>query len=439
MKNRKKTSIIALMLMLAMIITSEAFAFAADGVNDGTDPAATDVQTVDQAEPADQEEPAEEPAVQEPGTEDPAAETGEQAEATEGTDGEAVDQITEDSDENAEAAEAVEEGSDESSEGAEQGEEGKEEEEEETVANVTGLKAYPGYNSITLRWNRDKSVDYYLVQRSTKSKSGYKDLFRVSEGNKKYILSSNKKKINFRDKKNIKKDKKYYYRVYAVKKIDGKNTKSEKPAKAHAKAVRPMYEDITFNETRYLTSHDGKNVSRTFPAGTKVTAEGFGGGRYKFYYKGNLFFVTYTSTRNAKADYLSKTNYDDVTAENFVNECGRSSKTKYLIWVSTYTQHIYVFKGKKKNWKIVQSWECSSGKAASPSPSGFGFNIHTKTYSYSNNIPWWMMYSSYNSIHGKKPEYKIGIPASHGCVRNYNENAKWMYDRCKVGTAIIVN
>jgi lipoprotein-anchoring transpeptidase ErfK/SrfK len=441
MKNRKRSCIIALVLMLTMIISSEALAFAAEGTVDQTDnDAAVQTETVaendGQQDPEAESQDAVDPETEgqdQDGTVDEDSDdlTGDTAE--EGQDEELADD-EENEDVFGDDVEVI--GEEPVSEGAAEAEAAADAEDKTAVPDIKALKAYPGFESITLRWNRVEGAKYYLVKRSTKSNKGFKTVIKFKE--KKHIYEGNTKKISYRDKKSIKKNKKYYYRIYAIKVVDGKEYKS-KAATVSEKAVRPMYEEITFNQTRVLTSHDSAQKTRTFPVNTTVTAEGFGGGRFQFYYKGNYYNVAYTSVKNAKADYLKKKNYNSVTAVNFVNESGKASKTKYLIWVSTYTQHIFVFKGKKGNWKLLRSWECSTGKAASPSPSGFDLRIHTKTYSYSNNIPWWMMYSSYNSIHGKKPEYEIGVPASHGCVRNYNENAKWMYDRMAVGTGLIVN
>jgi lipoprotein-anchoring transpeptidase ErfK/SrfK len=444
MKNRKRSSIIALMLMLAMIITSEALVFAADGVADQPD---QDLQVEEQAAPAGEE-------VTEP--QEPAVTEGEEAVNGEDAANEDADGAKEEADgtglEDADGADdqvADEFGAEETTQEEAAFADGDDDAEEESFS-IKEIKAYPGYKSITVRWTRVDGAKYYILKRSTKKSSGFKELKTIKESDSsKYVYEKNPKKMSVRDAKQIEQNKRYYYRVYAVKKVDGKEVKSE-PAKANEKSVRQMYEDITFKTSRTLTSHDSAHKTRTFSAGTTVTADGFGGGKYKFSYKGNYFFVSYTSIGKAKADYLEKTNYAKATVENFINEAkdaglAKKGKGNYLVWVSTYTQHLYVFKYKNKKWELYKDFECSTGKALSPTPTSalnkdqFEKKIHTKTYSYSNNIPYWMMFQSYNSIHGKKPEYKIGLPASHGCVRNYNSNAKWMYnDAVVVGTPVVI-
>jgi hypothetical protein len=424
MKNRKKTTIIALMLMLAMVITSEAFVFAADGVDEGT--GSSDTQTVEeQGTPADDVTPD----VTEPETTDP--------EATEPTDPEEVgeevadEEQTEESEEAAEAAPATDLTND----------------VPDPVVQETA-KAYPGYKSVTLRWKKVDNVKYYLVMRSTKPDSGFERRTLLDAENKDYSITiDGDEYMNFRDAKDIEKNTRYYYRIYSRKYLQSTSTEvlSEEFASVNAMSVRPIYEKFSFKVTKKLKSHDKSgNIWHTFKKGESYVAEGFGGGCYKFYYKGHLFYAYYTRVNKTTSNYMKKTNYTLVTAENFVNEYGRkkSSKSNYLIWVSTYTQHLYIYKWNKslKKWKVYKHWECSTGKAASPSPTGFTESLNSNKMSSHSGIKWWSPYRSMNAIHGKRSSYKIdGAPHSHGCIRNYDKNAKWIYSYCKPGTPLIVN
>jgi hypothetical protein len=421
MKNKKKTTIIALMLMLAMVITSEAFVFAADGIDEGS--VSPDAQTVEQGTSVEQGEPE----VTEPEVTDPeAAETAD------------PEEISEDADVDGEQAE-------ESEEEAEAGPATELTKVDRPVA-VEKVTAYPGYKSVTLRWKKVDGVKSYLVMKSTKEDSGFERRKVIDANDAKYIVKvDGVEYMNFRDASGIKKNTNYYYRVYSRKYLTSSQEEllSEEYAAAHDKAVRPIYEKITFKVTKTLTSHDKAHKKHTFKAGETQTAEGFGGGCYKFYYKGHLYYAYFTRIKNAKANLKKDSNYSDVTAENFVNEYGRakSKKSNYLIWVSTYTQHLYIFKWNKtkKKWKVYKDWECSTGKASTPSPTGFKESTKVKMRSRSG-ISWWMTYRSTNAIHGKRSSYQIdGSPHSHGCIRNYNSNAKWMYNNIPLGTPLIVN
>lgn len=299
----------------------------------------------------------------------------------------------------------------------------------ENADNLTELEkitAYPGYKSITLKWQPLEGISKYNIYRS-ESKSGK---FKLIKGN----LSGDA----YRDKKSIKKNTKYYYKVCPIS-GDAQEDKLEFAKIVSAKSVRNMYIKIKFKTGVTLSTHDSKKKKSThFYGGQTVTAEGFGSGKYKFYYKDRLYYVSYIRIKaGSKAEYLRKENYTKLTATNFVNECGQASNTKYLIWVSTYTQHMYIFKGKKGKWKLIKNWEVSTGKGDSPSPVGFNKKIHTKIRRRSS-LDYWNCFQSMNSIHGKRSSWKIGSPRSHGCVRNYNDNAKWIYNNVPLNTAVII-
>lgn len=331
---------------------------------------------------------------------------------------------------------------------------------------VTNLKLHPAYNSIVLTWDRVEDAKSYVVQRST-DKAKYTDIATVKNTSDKEILyhdtSANGTSGDFSAVRT------YYYRVLSVSVTD---VRSPKPAEISGTCIRPMYESITFKQSVTLTSHDGKNRSVRFKGGQTVTAQGFGGGKYMFWYKGNYFTVNYVRVKNCKADYQpnkygtsttyssiwARQNYasadgiegyyqglrfyDKISAEYFANGLGRSSKTKYLIWVSTYTQHVYVFQGSRGKWKLIKDWECSTGAGQSPTPTGFDKQLISqgeyRRTSYRHEVRWWSPFQTWNSIHGKRSFWAMGAPASNGCVRNFDPNAKWIYDNCPIGTALVV-
>ena len=138
---------------------------------------------------------------------------------------------------------------------------------------------------------------------------------------------------------------------------------------------------------------------------------------------------------------LDKT-YSKKEAENFVNKLGLGSSTVNLIWVNTYTQSLYVFKGSKGKWKVQKgAWDVSTGLPKTPTPTGTT-RVGSKSrgcYDPFPQTPWWCVCRAGFSIHGKAPYYPaMGAPASHGCVRNWSENAKWMYEHIPVNTTVHV-
>lgn len=329
---------------------------------------------------------------------------------------------------------------------------------------VTNLKLHPALG-IVLTWDRVEDAKSYVVQRST-DKVHYTDLATVKNTNADEILYYDIKAWDSggNGQGQFSQVRTYYYRVLSVSVTD---VRSPKPAEVSGTSIRPMYESITFKESVTLSSHDGKNRSVKFKGGQTVIAQGFGGGKYEFWYNGNYFYVNYVRVKNCKADYqpnkygTSKTYsgiwamqnyasaaggteyyqglryYDRTSAEYFVNALAKTSRTKYLIWVSTYTQHLYVFQGSKGNWKLIKDWECSTGAGESPTPTGFNKQLERKV-SYRHGVKWWCPFQTWNSIHGKLSSWYMGGPASNGCVRNFDPNAKWVYDNCPNGTALIV-
>lgn len=329
---------------------------------------------------------------------------------------------------------------------------------------VTNLKPHPAYNCIILTWDKVENAKAYIVQRSTSPNGNFADIATVPNTGVKEIVyrDGTANGVNSGNHTAIR----YYYKVFAV---SAANRRSLKPATANSPCVRPMYETIKFEDPVWLTSHDGKNKEIYFGRGKTVVAQGFGGGLYEFWYDGYFFTASvlrftnciadfdrndvsdgvwydysgiwgrqnYASTSGVGDNYQGIKFYDKISAENFVNGSGQSSRTEYLIWVSTYTQHLYVFRGSRGNWKLIKDWECSTGAPWSPTPTGFGKAIEGYK-SYDDRIPYWCNFQTANSIHGHRSSYTFGSPQSNGCVRNYNNNAKWIYYNCDKGTAVIV-
>ena len=154
--------------------------------------------------------------------------------------------------------------------------------------------------------------------------------------------------------------------------------------------------------------------------------------------------LTLTGFITNKKDY-----YDKKLAEGYVNYKGYSSRTSYLIWVNTYSQHLYVFKGSQYSWKLQKHFMCSTGRFATPSLLGLG-TLYTKAspvyfegcYAYYGSyIPGGAIHS-WLYLNGSGAYYadgSLGSPASHGCVRVEKGNAYYIYSNCPVGTAVLVH
>jgi hypothetical protein len=227
----------------------------------------------------------------------------------------------------------------------------------------------------------------------------------------------------------------YSYQVAAI----AGTTRSElSPATFPAGVVRTAHYLVTFKANVKLKSHDSAKASVTFKKNQQVWCHGYSQGSYKFTYNGRPYEAKWFRMKtNAKGqikknayDGLYDTDgdgvYDYVTAENFVNEGQYTSKTPYLIWVSLYSQRLYIFKNVNGVWKVFRSWQCGTGKAKTPTPTGMNKEIWKQVKHHSHHI-WWNCFSSYNAIHGSnKNDAKLGKLISHGCVRLTNAQAKSM-------------
>lgn len=293
----------------------------------------------------------------------------------------------------------------------------------QTLPKVKKLKAYAGYKQIKLKWKKVKGATSYVIQRKVK-------------GGKKWSQVGTSNTSTYIDK--VEMYKTYTYRVYAV-----NGTAKSKPAKISKKCVSKMRIFITFRSSRSY----GKGVK--VKAGQRVMSDKYGGGKYYFKAEnGKYYSVPRYGVRNQKADYVkinekNDNNYSKAEATFFINEYLKSAKIKsnkkYLIWVSSYNQHVYIFKKSKGKWVATKhNWECSMGKASTPSPTG-NKTLHKKI-GHRHGISYWNCFSSLNALHGVHSGWGayLGRLASHGCIRNQTKNAKWIYYNCPKGTKVIV-
>ncbi len=147
-------------------------------------------------------------------------------------------------------------------------------------------------------------------------------------------------------------------------------------------------------------------------------------------------------------DCTTDEDYSDETKVDFVNSMGYDSTTEYLVWVNLYTQRVNVFQGYQGNWELIQSFECATGKNASPTSTG--------VYTYSALQDKWdlgstyvepvMIYNGgeaftsrpYDSETDEITDETIGKPVSGGSVRMRGDDIAWMSENIPVGTLVVV-
>lgn len=138
-------------------------------------------------------------------------------------------------------------------------------------------------------------------------------------------------------------------------------------------------------------------------------------------------------------------NYADSKAQAY------SSPTENLILVDRYSHMVYVYKGAQYGWNRIRSFPCTNGKLSTPTISGV-FHVGMKdryfdTGAYGRCWYYTQIYGDYlfHSViydRSSSPVHVIdgtmGAAASHGCVRLWLGNAKWIYDNIGYGTTVVI-
>lgn len=290
-------------------------------------------------------------------------------------------------------------------------------------APVKNLKAIAGYKQIKLTWTPSAGATSYRIVSNWKTEKGKKKTKTVTVKKPTYTAKADMYTT-------------YTFKVYAL-----KGTAASKAATIKKGCVNRMRIFVTFKMTRYWDDFKIKK-------GQRIETNGFAGGMYIFTGPdGKRHAVARINVKKPKAEYKSSRkndkNYTKEEAEFFINRFVKKEKVKstkkYLIWVSEYNQHVYVFKKKDGKWKATnKNWECSTGKAGSPSPKGKK-QIEKKVRSR-HGTPYWNCFQGYNAMHGVHSNWgsKLGTIQSSGCIRNPNKRAKWIFNNCPIHTRVIV-
>lgn len=164
-----------------------------------------------------------------------------------------------------------------------------------------------------------------------------------------------------------------------------------------------------------------------------------------------LNLVSSTYRGNYTTSYAVNNDYATYEKEVWVNAKGYSSKTQYLVWINRAYQHVNVFQGSKGNWKLIKSFLVGTGAASSPTPTGL------TTVSYKSAGGWTTSTYTVRPVVGFYPgtgyafhsrlcypgtdteyDFSAGYPVSHGCVRMYKNDIKWIYNNIPVGTTVAI-
>ena len=130
------------------------------------------------------------------------------------------------------------------------------------------------------------------------------------------------------------------------------------------------------------------------------------------------------------------------------------SGTKYLILVNRSAHKVAVYQGSRNNWKQIHYWSCSVGKVIkgkSITPAGnfrvsgykiYRFGAQSRSF-YCTVLSSGNMIHSVQYAHGDSSpvhvvDGRLGYHITNSCIRLLVENAKWVYNNCHEGTAVIV-
>ena len=228
---------------------------------------------------------------------------------------------------------------------------------------------------------RISSKRVYLRWSTNTKASGYQ-VFMLNESTGEYELVKNVAKTkNMCMISNLKNGKTYYFKVRAYLKKGGAYGYGRMSATLVGRpvsyatmrktaSVHPYYYKAKMN---YAVSSGGVNI----PSGASVTVTDLGSSKSKVTYKSQTVKVPTASL--TLEDFIVKPSAapTNEVAENFVNIKGYQSETNYLIWINTYSQHMYVFQGSQYNWKCVKVSPCCTGKLEKPTPLGVS-QVHNK-------------------------------------------------------------
>ncbi len=128
---------------------------------------------------------------------------------------------------------------------------------------------------------------------------------------------------------------------------------------------------------------------------------------------------------------------------------GWSSPTNYFIRVDKNKHIVRIYKGSQYNWTCVKTFRCSVGALSSDTitPKGV-YYTYNRGFSFGEGFTcyyWTAFYEDYlfHSIVYNEGTYVVqdatmGGNVSHGCVRLYIDNAKWIYNNVPLGTKVYI-
>lgn len=301
---------------------------------------------------------------------------------------------------------------------------------------VTGLSGIDGEKSAILTWSKAAYADSYAVYRYNTSKKTWD------------VVKNGITQLTYTDNK-LTAGKKYQYRVAGVN-ANGTGALSATITVSVKKTPGTKVRSIGYKATvksrapLFATKKSSKKL-RYLKKGTKVTTTDYGSGRYEIKIGGKTYWISKDRLKFRASIWTTK-DYSTKVKEDFVNKKGYKSPSKYLIWISQYTQKVIIYEGSKGKWKMIRSAKCATGTHLHMTPKGvFKVGKKEKGWFYKTTYEKPIVhFKSQNSFHSRIKNYKggyadatIGRPRSKGCVRLYDEDINFIYKKCPKGTTVV--
>lgn len=309
---------------------------------------------------------------------------------------------------------------------------------------VTNLEVYAYNGYLYISWNGVSGADGYNVYYKKSSASSYTTLGSTTSGTT-YKTS----KIKFNANCTILVKPFTWVNGSKIDKSAQNATVTCNPYKLlnEMSTVRTIgYLSRTTRKTNLYNTYTSKTVAKSLSSGTKVEQLDAVNKKYnrcRVLYNNKVYYCNRDYIKSYGSNYTSK-HYSTLVKESFVKNY--SSPTKYLIWVSQYTQQVSIFKGSKGSWKLQKSFTCATGKHTTRSARGtFKITKKEKGWYYSNTYEeyithFYLRNSFHTRIHrysGGYSDATIGKPASNGCVRLYDGDARYIYQSMPKSTTVV--
>lgn len=240
-------------------------------------------------------------------------------------------------------------------------------------------------------------------------------------------------------------DSDYTFYVVSIKKAERANGKKESDPSEVTESTHIKYNDadechaIWYNgkmkyKSKAFATSSSKKVVKYLPKNAPVKVLSRNSARSKVLYNGTVYWVGRSKCKYTSSIYDSSRDWTTKAKEAYVNN--NSSSTKYLIFISQYTQRVNVYEGKKGAWKLIRTGLCATGVLSNKTPMGT-----FKTYKKEKGWYWknrWcgpiVRFASKNSFHSLPMRYSgaiidptLGKPMSHGCIRLETPYIKYIH------------